>query len=89
MQVWEDDTACTTMSAGSWEPDSPPLRWKLEAPKSWQYQGQGKGQGLTFPEGHADSAQLGVSPPGPSSSSSCAPWSNGSGYRQTSSRPHQ
>lgn len=58
-------------------------------PKAGNTRTVGKGQDLTFPEGHADSAQLCVTPPGPSSSSSCAPWSSDSGYKQTSSHPHQ
>lgn len=45
------------------------------------------GKTLTSVVGHADSARLSAGPPGLSSSSSCGPWSNGSGCRQTSSHP--
>lgn len=45
------------------------------------------GKPLTSAAGHADSARLAAGPPGPSSSSSCDPWSSDSGCRQTSSRP--
>ena len=42
---------------------------------------------LTSAAGRGGSAQPSAGPPGPSSSSSYGPWSSGSGWRQTSSRP--